>query len=136
MQINENSKEESFSNENKVDGKKCEIKLNFNQNTPKKLIEKCEEEFVVFSVTETKGWTSAFVTAGGISLKEINPQTFEPKIKDSLYFIGEVIDINAFTGGYNLTSCFSQGLTCAKNINEKNIFIKLIPVSNLKEKTF
>lgn len=51
----------------------------------------------------------AIVTCGGISLKEFNPKTMESKIIDGLYAAGEVLDIDAFTGGYNLQAAFSTG---------------------------
>ena len=49
------------------------------------------------------------MTAGGVSVKEIDPKTMESKIVPGLYFAGEVIDIDAFTGGYNLQAAFSTG---------------------------
>ncbi|MBP7840256.1 MAG: NAD(P)/FAD-dependent oxidoreductase, partial [Acidaminococcaceae bacterium] len=49
------------------------------------------------------------VTAGGVSTKEINPKTFESKIVKKLYFAGEVIDVDGYTGGYNLQAAFSSG---------------------------
>ena len=51
----------------------------------------------------------AIVTAGGVSVKEINPATMESKIVKGLYFAGEVIDVNAYTGGFNLQIAFSTG---------------------------
>ncbi len=51
----------------------------------------------------------AIITAGGISTKEIDPQTMKSKILDRLYFAGEVIDIDAYTGGFNLQIAFSTG---------------------------
>ncbi|MDU1261729.1 MAG: NAD(P)/FAD-dependent oxidoreductase, partial [Veillonella sp.] len=51
----------------------------------------------------------AIVTAGGISLKEFNPKTMESKLVKGLYGAGEVLDIDAFTGGYNLQAAFSTG---------------------------
>ena len=51
----------------------------------------------------------AIVTAGGVSIKEIDPKTMESKLVRGLYFVGEVIDIDAVTGGYNLQAAFSTG---------------------------
>lgn len=51
----------------------------------------------------------AFVTGGGVNLKEINPSTMESKFKRGLYFCGEVLDIHGYTGGYNITAAFSTG---------------------------
>ena len=51
----------------------------------------------------------AIITAGGISVKEINPQTMESKLVNGLYFAGEIIDVDAYTGGFNLQIAFSTG---------------------------
>ena len=57
----------------------------------------------------------AIVTAGGISVKEINPKTMESKIIKGLYFAGEIIDVDAYTGGFNLQIAYSTGYTAGKN---------------------
>ncbi len=57
----------------------------------------------------------AIVTAGGIDTKEINPKTMESKIVKGLYFAGEVIDVDAYTGGFNLQIAYSTGYTAGKN---------------------
>lgn len=57
---------------------------------------------------------TGIVTVGGINLKEINPRTFESKKISNLYFIGEVLDIDAYTGGFNLQIAFSTGYSCGK----------------------
>ena len=62
-----------------------------------------------FSITGTRPLAEAIVTAGGVSTKEINPKTFESKIVKKLYFAGEVIDVDGYTGGYNLQAAFSSG---------------------------
>ena len=51
------------------------------------------------------------MTAGGVSIKEINPKTMESKIVQGLYFAGEVIDVDAYTGGFNLQIAYSTGFT-------------------------
>ena len=53
------------------------------------------------TVTGTRPISDASVTAGGVSVMEIDPKTMESKLVPGLYFAGEVIDIDAFTGGYN-----------------------------------
>lgn len=58
----------------------------------------------------------AIVTAGGISLKEFNPKTMESKLVKGLYGAGEVLDIDGFTGGYNLQAAFSTGYVAAMHI--------------------
>ena len=59
---------------------------------------------------------SAIITSGGVDTKEINPKTMESKLQAGLYFIGEVLDIDCLTGGYNLTSAFATAYACAKNM--------------------
>ncbi len=53
----------------------------------------------------------AIITSGGVSTKEINPKTMESKIVKGLYFAGEIIDVDAFTGGFNLQIAWSTGFT-------------------------
>ena len=64
----------------------------------------------------------AIVTAGGISLKEFNPKTMESKLVKGLYGTGEVLDIDAFTGGYNLQAAFSTGYVAAMHITHPEAF--------------
>lgn len=61
------------------------------------------------TVIGTRPWEEAMVTRGGVCVKEINPQTMESRLIKGLYFCGEVIDIDAKTGGYNLQGAFSTG---------------------------
>ncbi len=56
-----------------------------------------------------RGFSEAIITAGGVSLKEINPKTMESKLCPGLYFCGEVLDADAKTGGYNLQIAFATG---------------------------
>lgn len=56
----------------------------------------------------------AIVTAGGINIKEINPKTMESKLVKGLYFAGEIIDVDAYTGGFNLQIAYSTGYTAGK----------------------
>ena len=60
----------------------------------------------------------AIITAGGIDIKEINPKTMESKLIKDLYFAGEVIDIDAYTGGFNLQIAYSTGYTAGLDIKE------------------
>ena len=57
----------------------------------------------------------AIITAGGISIKEINPKTMESKLIQGLYFAGEIIDVDAYTGGFNLQIAYSTGYTAGMN---------------------
>ncbi len=58
----------------------------------------------------------AIITSGGISAKEINPKTMESRLVSGLYFAGEVIDVDAYTGGFNLQIAFSTAYTAALNM--------------------
>ena len=60
----------------------------------------------------------AIVTSGGIEVKEINPKTMESKIAPGLYFAGEVIDVDAYTGGFNLQIAYSTGYLAGKSAAE------------------
>ncbi len=60
-----------------------------------------------------------FVTAGGVNLKEINFKTFGSKLHDNLFFAGEVIDVDAITGGFNFQNAWTSGYIAAKGIVEK-----------------
>ncbi|MFF5994203.1 NAD(P)/FAD-dependent oxidoreductase [Lysinibacillus sp. KU-BSD001] len=68
-------------------------------------------ELVSFTmdVHGTQSLDKAFVTGGGVSVKEIEPKTMASKIKQGLYFCGEILDIHGYTGGYNITSALVTG---------------------------
>ncbi len=59
---------------------------------------------------------TGIVTAGGVDLKEVNPKSMESKLVSGLYFIGEVLDIDCLTGGFNLQTAFSTAYACAINL--------------------
>lgn len=67
------------------------------------------------TITGTRPIEEAIVTAGGVSVKEIHASTMESKLVRGLYLAGEVIDIHAFTGGYNLQAAFSTGWVAAEH---------------------
>ena len=69
-----------------------------------------------FKVDTLGGFHLAMVTAGGVYLKEVNPTTMESRKQKGLYFIGEVLDIDGITGGYNIQAAFSMGHLCAMHI--------------------
>ncbi|WP_438466406.1 NAD(P)/FAD-dependent oxidoreductase [Streptococcus pluranimalium] len=71
------------------------------------LIDKLKETKI--PVTGKMNLTKSFVTKGGVDLKEINPKTLESKKVPGLHFAGEVLDINAHTGGFNITSALCSG---------------------------
>ncbi len=62
-----------------------------------------------FTIKESLPIEAAIITAGGVSLKEVDPLTLESQVVKGLYFAGEVLDLNADTGGYNLQAAFSTG---------------------------
>lgn len=61
----------------------------------------------------------AIVTAGGVDIREINPKTMESRLVPRLYFVGEVIDIDAVTGGYNLQAAFSTGWVAGESAGKR-----------------
>lgn len=67
-------------------------------------------------ITGTKGFANAQVTSGGVPVGEINPQTMESKFCKELFFAGEIIDVDAPCGGYNLQWAFASGLLAGENI--------------------
>ena len=91
----------------------------------KQIPEKKLEEFasllkaVEFQAEGTLSLDKAFVTAGGVSVKEINPKTMESKLISGVYACGEVLDVSGYTGGYNLTIAFSTGHTAGSSAAEK-----------------
>ncbi len=75
------------------------------------------ENFKRFSlhITAMRPMAEAIVTSGGVNVKQINPSTMESKLTDGLYFAGEVMDVDAYTGGFNLQIAFSTAYLAAKN---------------------
>lgn len=69
------------------------------------------------TVKGTRPISEAVVTRGGVDVKEINPSTMESKIVNNLYFAGEVMDVDAYTGGYNLQIAFSTGYLAGISCN-------------------
>lgn len=72
-----------------------------------------------FSVSGKSTFKDEFVTAGGISLSEINFSNFESRLHPNLYFAGEVLDIDAITGGFNFQACWTGGALAAQDIVKK-----------------
>lgn len=75
----------------------------------KAFVEFCKD--FTFTVNGTQPLDKAFVTGGGVSTKEVNPKTMESKKAKGLYFCGELLDYNGYTGGYNITGAFVTGHT-------------------------
>ncbi len=68
------------------------------------------------NISDFRPINEAIITSGGVDVKEINPKTMGSKIIDNLYFAGEVIDVDAYTGGFNLQVAFSTGYLCGMNM--------------------
>ncbi len=66
-----------------------------------------------------RGFDEAIITRGGVNVKEVNPKTVESKCVSGLYFAGEVLDLDAATGGYNLQIAFSTGALAGKSAAER-----------------
>ena len=73
-----------------------------------------------FAVKSVGSIDSAVVTAGGIELKEINPKTMESKFCEGLYIVGETLDVDALTGGFNLQIAWSTAFAAATAIANKS----------------
>ena len=63
-----------------------------------------------------RGWNEAIITKGGVSVKQVNPSTMESKLVNGLYFAGELLDLDAMTGGYNLQIAWSTGYLAGSSI--------------------
>jgi predicted Rossmann fold flavoprotein len=69
-----------------------------------------------FKIKRLRPIEEAIITSGGVSVKDINPKTLESKLVKGLYFCGEVIDVDAFTGGFNMQIAFSTGYAAGSTI--------------------
>lgn len=74
----------------------------------------------VYSIQGKTTYKEEFVTCGGVSLKEINPDTLESKIVPGLFFVGEVLDIDGVTGGFNFQAAWTNGMLAAEAIAASN----------------
>lgn len=99
-------------------------------NPEKKINEVTKEERVglgeiiknfKLTVSNFRPIEEAIITAGGISVKEIEPKTMESKLIKGLFFAGEIIDVDAYTGGFNLQIAFSTGFVAGKHKEEENV---------------
>ena len=93
--------------------------VKYNPNVDHKTLTKALKNWK-FEIEGYVGYERCVVTAGGVSLEEVTPKTLESKIIAGLYFAGEVLDLDADTGGYNLQTAFSTGylagINAAKNL--------------------
>lgn len=74
-----------------------------------------------FQVTGKSTFKEEFVTAGGVDLKEVNFKTFESKLHKNLYFAGEILNIDAITGGFNFQNAWTSGYMVAQAISHKTL---------------
>ncbi|MBM6614398.1 NAD(P)/FAD-dependent oxidoreductase [Desemzia sp. RIT804] len=97
-------------------------RLNIEENTPLKQLTAQQLELFAeflkdfrFQVNGSLPIEKAFVTGGGVNTKEVNPKTMESKLTKGLYFSGEFLDYNGYTGGYNITGAFITGRIAGKH---------------------
>lgn len=69
-----------------------------------------------FTITGLRGWDEAIITKGGVSVKEVDPGTMESKLTAGLFFAGEVLDLDALTGGFNLQIAWSTGYLAGNSV--------------------
>ena len=98
-----------------VDGRK---KVNLITKEERRKIRTSLKDFRI-PITRPRPIDEAIITSGGVSVKEITPKTMESKIVPNLYFAGEIIDVDAYTGGFNLQIAFSTGYLAGKSAAEK-----------------
>ena len=72
---------------------------------------------LTINVASTRSFNEAIITQGGVSVKDVNPGTMESKLIKDLYFAGEVLDVDALTGGYNLQVAWSTGYLAGISVN-------------------
>jgi len=89
-------------------------KVNAITKDERKSLVKVIKNFAV-NISSFRPIDEAIITSGGINVKEINPSTMESKIVKGLYFAGEVIDVDCYTGGFNLQVAFSTGYVAGNN---------------------
>lgn len=82
----------------------------------KKLVE-CIKAFPS-TLTGLRGFNEAIITRGGVSVKQVDPSTMESKLVKGLYFAGEILDVDAYTGGFNLQIAWSTGYLAGSSIAE------------------
>lgn len=101
------------------------IKLSgISPDMPCNSIKKCQRETLVsllknlrINITGFRPIEEAIITRGGVNTKEVNPKTMQSKFISGLFFAGEVLDVDAYTGGYNLQIAFCTGYTAGSNVN-------------------
>lgn len=82
----------------------------------------CTVKGLKFTPSHLGGIDEGIITSGGVDVKQIDPRDCSDKLSRGIYFIGEVLDVDALTGGYNLQIAFSTAYICAKSIAENHNF--------------
>jgi predicted flavoprotein YhiN len=88
-------------------------------NLPKRKLNKLVQNLFCY-ILEVRGKTTfkeEFVTAGGISLDEVDPDTMQSKFHPNLYFAGEILNLDGITGGFNFQAAWSTGFLAGKSAN-------------------
>ena len=75
------------------------------------------------TITGTRGFNEAIITGGGLSVKEVDPKTMQVKKYPGLYACGEMLDVDALTGGFNLQSAFSMGALAGYSASKETIWV-------------
>lgn len=96
----------------KIDGEK---RVNEITKEERKILIQLLKNFTI-TIKDFRTVEEAIITCGGVSTKEINPKTMESKLIKGLYFAGEIIDVDAYTGGFNLQIAYSTGYTAGINV--------------------
>jgi hypothetical protein len=103
-----------------IDGNK---KVNEITRQERQSLVKLLKEFEL-TLTGLRGFNEAIITQGGVNVKQINPTTMESKLVKNLYFVGEVLDVDAVTGGFNLQIAWSTGFAAGSHIETKKENLK------------
>ena len=93
----------------------CGGAIHFDSTIQKMKCPYCDTEFEMEAL---RGYDEAIITSGGVSVKEVNPSTMESKLVGGVYFAGELLDIDALTGGFNLQVAWSTGYLAGLSASE------------------
>jgi len=77
-------------------------------------------------VSDLCGYNTAMVTRGGVETMEVNPKTMQSRLVEGLYLVGEVLDVDGDTGGYNLQAAFSTGMLAARSIRQRAHIVPVV----------
>ena len=105
--------------------RRCNISPSMQANSltkqQRRLLLEQTKKFVI-PITATRPVEEAIITRGGVSVKEVNPKTMESKLVSGLYFAGEILDCDAYTGGFNLqiawSTAYAAAKACAESISD------------------